>query len=270
MGSLRNPIGPLPSAVYWRRRIVVLTIALLLILLIVWAVSLVWGDGDATRKAQDNGKGPDGGGPASSITPGPTDDPSATISDRPGGRDEIGGDGGDEDAGGRRDRGGTGGGPGGDPTGDEASDTGGGGGGEELPAGDGLPACAAENMTLELDSVRDEYPPDTRPTIRLTVSNTADAACAVDFAPTAAVVTITDMDDGDTVWASNHCPDDRGARLAKVPAGGSVTHTLTWDRTRSSRKCTTPEKGTVGAGTYQVTARLGELTDQTSFVLAKH
>ena len=257
MGSLRNPIGPLPASVYWRRRVVVLTLALLLILLVVWAVSLVWRDGGTTTNARQDGKGPEGDGPATVITPGPTDDPSATISHRPGGRDEIGEDA-DEGTGGS-----SGGGDRGDgnaPDDDGASATGGGDGG-------GLRACTAEDVTLELDSARDEYPPGDDPKIRLTVSNTAASACAVDFAPTVAVVTITRMDDDATVWSSAHCPKDRRARPTRVPAGGTVTHTVTWNRTRSAATCATPTGGAVDAGTYQVKARLGDLTDETSFVL---
>ena len=38
MGSLRNPVGPLPSTIYWRRRAVLLSVLGLLALLTVWVV----------------------------------------------------------------------------------------------------------------------------------------------------------------------------------------------------------------------------------------
>lgn len=267
MGSLRNPIGPLPSAVYWRRRFVVLAIALLLILLLLWAVNLVLSGGSGGG-AQDNGKGP-ASGPATAITPGPTDNPSATISDRPGGRDDLdeneseseGADAdGDGDADGADGGKGAGGGSGGSGTdGEDVSGDG---------AVGGLRVCAAEDLKLSLRSARNEYAPGTRPKITLTVSNTAATACAVDFAPTATVITISDVDDT-TVWSSDHCPTGQDARTARVPAGGTASHTVRWKRERSAENCATPDTKAVAAGTYLVEARLRGLTAQTSFVLAK-
>ncbi|MDX6361056.1 MAG: hypothetical protein QOC85_59, partial [Streptomyces sp.] len=35
---MRNPVGPLPSSIYWRRRAVLLSVVGLLALLIVWVV----------------------------------------------------------------------------------------------------------------------------------------------------------------------------------------------------------------------------------------
>src|SRR5262249_10576458 len=67
VGSLRNPVGPLPSSIYWRRRAVLASAAALAALLAVWFVSS-GGGGTST-----NGKGGgDGSGPARTITPGPS------------------------------------------------------------------------------------------------------------------------------------------------------------------------------------------------------
>ncbi|MDX2691779.1 hypothetical protein PV395_41390, partial [Streptomyces scabiei] len=66
MGSLRNPIGPLPSTIYWRRRAVLLTVVGLLAILVVWIVTGGGGGGN-------NAGEPDGKNPVTSITPGPSD-----------------------------------------------------------------------------------------------------------------------------------------------------------------------------------------------------
>ncbi|MET9479746.1 hypothetical protein [Streptomyces sp. NPDC006638] len=87
MGSLRNPVGPLPSPIYWRRRAVAATLIALLALLVVWIVT---SGGDGGKKNDDRS---DGANPATSITPGPSGSGPA-ISEQPGGRDESGGTGG--------------------------------------------------------------------------------------------------------------------------------------------------------------------------------
>ncbi|MYV52932.1 hypothetical protein GT042_10540, partial [Streptomyces sp. SID3212] len=87
MGSLRNPVGPLPSPIYWRRRAVAATLIALLALLVVWIVT----SGEDGGKKNDDRS--DGANPATSITPGPSGSGPA-ISEQPGGRDESGGTGG--------------------------------------------------------------------------------------------------------------------------------------------------------------------------------
>ncbi|MFE3284656.1 hypothetical protein ACFXJJ_16240, partial [Streptomyces sp. NPDC059233] len=66
MGSLRNPVGPLPSSIYWRRRAVLASVVALLALLAVWTVSSGGG------KTSTNGKGQKGPDTVTAITPGPS------------------------------------------------------------------------------------------------------------------------------------------------------------------------------------------------------
>lgn len=269
MGSLRNPIGPLPSSIYWRRRAVALCIVVVLILLVLWAVNAL-GGGDGDGDDPDNqGKSRPTDVPASSITPGPTDDPSATISQRPGGRDEP-----TDDPSGSAEDGGGEGGSGGGEEGQAGSDSGGTGsgspgGGDQLPADSPLPTCAEGAAVLTLRTSADSYAPDERPKVQLTVRNTGGSDCKVDFGPRAAVVTITDVD-GDVVWSSAHCPANPAAVLTRVAAGSQASHALTWNREPSAAQCATPQAGKVPEGTYVVKAEAGGgLTGQTSFVLAR-
>lgn len=277
MGSLRNPIGPLPSSIYWRRRAVVLAVLALLILLAVWAVRVI-GTAGTGGTDQDGAKGDDG--PASAITPGPTDDPSATITQRPGGRDEVG-TGGDSDGTGATGGADPGTGGAGAPNGEAQEDgkggssTGGtGDDGVGLPAGDGLRDCRSAEVSVSLRSVRNEYEPGTKPKVELVVKSRADTDCKVDFGPEAAVFTISDAD-GEAVWASDHCPADPDPVLARVPANGTAAYTLTWDRgyraenTENAGTCTTPSPGKAPPGTYLVEAEVAGKTAQTSFVLSK-
>ncbi|RLL68288.1 hypothetical protein [Streptomyces sp. Z26] len=255
MGSLRNPIGPLPSSIYWRRRAVAVVIVALLALLAVWAFSLGGGDGDDRG---DSGRGgPDGQGPTDSITPGPTTS-EPPNDDRPGGRDEVdggagsGGGGDDEGGGDEKDDGGGGGSEGGADGGALSGSGGNVTGGDAMPAGDSLPVCAPGAVEVTLTSVKNDYAPDETPRFKLTVKNGGGDDCRIDLGRTATVLTISDTDDGggDQVWSSADCPPSRAAAYVQVPAKGSTVQTLEWNRKASEPECGKAPSGAVKAGTY--------------------
>ncbi|MEV6397288.1 hypothetical protein AB0M39_21365 [Streptomyces sp. NPDC051907] len=251
MGSLRNPIGPLPSSIYWRRRAVAASLVALLALLVVWAVSS-GGDGGGGDKNDD---GANGSTPAPSITPGPTGSGPA-ISEQPGGRDESdetgGGDGGDSGGG---DGGSAGSGGDSGKNGDNGAGgaSNGGAGGEQVPAGSSLPDCAPSALKLTLRSLEVSYGPGEKPTFQLVATNSSATACKADFGPKAAVLKVVD-DENETVWSSKDCPREADGLLLKVPANTSITHTVEWDRKRSASQCATPPAGAVQAGSYLVEA----------------
>ncbi|MEU6011566.1 hypothetical protein [Streptomyces sp. NPDC047453] len=284
MGSLRNPVGPLPASIYWRRRLVMLSAVALLALLIACIVPL----GGGGRKT--NGEGSDGKHPApststSTIVPGPSDSGPA-ISQHPGGRDESGGgdsDGSGSGAGGTGDTagsdsagsdsaGGAGGGSG-DGTGSGGSSGGGsagGGPGAVLPAGSVLPNCTANAVKLTLRSVHNSYGPGQTPVFELTAANSSGSDCKVDLGPKSAVVTISQAESSSAYWSSADCPTTAGSRLYRVPAGSEITYTVRWDRKPSAPQCATPPAGSAGAGTYLVEAKApGYAKQRTSFVLSE-
>ena len=278
MGSLRNPIGPLPSSIYWRRRAVALAVAVLLIALVVWI--LTWGGGD--EKTANEGKGAQGSGPAASITPGPAPSGPA-ISQKPGGRDESGaggasGSGGGSGGGTAGGTGAVGGGSGGSGGGSAAGGGGTrgipigqpGGGGVPVAAGAALTNCTSGTVELALRSLKDSYGPDETPKFELKVTNSGGAACKVDLGRKATVLTINDAAADDRVWASNDCPSNSSPALVQVPAKGTVTRTVEWDRRASGPQCATPSAAAVPAGKYLIEAKVPGLTAaKTSFELAK-
>ncbi|MCQ6556373.1 hypothetical protein NPS70_24785 [Streptomyces sp. C10-9-1] len=251
MGSLRNPIGPLPSSIYWRRRVVALALVAVLVALLAWVFS---SGGDEGGKTAADGKGPT---PAPTISAGP--DPSGpAISQQPGGRDESGGGSGGSGSGGGA--GGEGpdasGSPGTPGAGDGSGGGTGGSGdapGQQVPASSPLPSCAPSALKLTLRTTEVSYAPGEKPSFELVATNTSAADCKADFGPKAAVLTVSDAEDED-VWSSEDCPRTAPPRLLRVPAGGTITHTVTWDLRRSSDRCATPEAGTAGPGTYLVEA----------------
>ncbi|MFH8804955.1 hypothetical protein ACH4F6_36270 [Streptomyces sp. NPDC017936] len=278
MGSLRNPVGPLPSSIYWRRRVVLVSVVALLALLITWIVTSGGGGG---KNGADGG---DGKNPASSITPGPSGSGPA-ISEHPGGRDESddgdsggsgsssgadAGSGADEGSGsgGGSAAGGTGGGGGSEGVGGGGGGTSGSGSAATLPAGTTLPDCTASVVTLSLRSVRNTYSPDQTPTFQLTAKNSSGSDCKVDLGPRVTVLTITQAGGTDDYWSSADCPKASGSLLYRVPAGGTFTYTLKWDRRPSAAECATPPAGVAGAGTYLLEAKApGFAKAQSSFVL---
>ncbi|MEU1868335.1 hypothetical protein [Streptomyces gardneri] len=289
MGSLRNPVGPLPSTIYWRRRAVAVCLVAVLALLAVWAVTS--GDGGG-KKANDAANGSSPTPP--SITPGPSGTGPA-ISQQPGGRDEssdsggsgdTSGDGGSGDGGsaGSGTDAGSGSGEGADAGTDSGAggtgkngDTDGAGGdggagtgaGQQVPANSPLPNCPAEALQLSLRSAKLSYEAGEKPRFHLVVKNTSDTACKADFGPRSAVLTISDKQ-ADAVWASDDCPRPGNPLLLSVPAQTTVTHTVEWDRGRSAPQCATAPAGQAGPGTYLVEATMaGAKVAPASFTLAK-
>ncbi|MGX8907547.1 hypothetical protein ACR820_20415 [Streptomyces netropsis] len=272
MGSLRNPIGPLPSSIYWRRRAVALGLLGLLVLLVLWAVLGGGGGSDGDRSNGSNGKGPGD----TTITPGPT--PSGPhISQRPGGRDESGNGGsGGGDHGGAGSSGsagtGTGGGAGG-PGGSGGSGGGGGlgtGDGKAVPAGSNLPDCASGSVQVSVRSVKDAYKPDEKPKFEFVVKNTGSSACKVDFGSAAANLKIVKSEGSDHVWASDDCARSGAPVLLELPGSGEIKSTLEWDRKRSAPRCATPSGSpTAEPGTYKVEVKIAGVTETVNFTLEK-
>ncbi|MGA5901152.1 hypothetical protein [Streptomyces venetus] len=292
MGSLRNPVGPLPSSIYWRRRVVLVSVVALLGLLTTWIVTMGGGGG------KDGGNGANGKNPAPSITPGPSSS-GPTVSQAPGGREESG----DEGSGGSSSGSGSGSGDGsgagaGDGSGDGAvggsgggsgdgsgdgSGVGGAGGaggsgggttvggvgaGDTLPAGSTLPNCTASVVKFSLRSRDNTYGPEKTPTFLLTARNISGSDCKIDLGPKNAVFTITQASTDDDYWSSEDCPKAAAHQLYRVPAGSGITYMLKWDRKPSVPECATPPSGSAGAGTYLVEAKApGFAKVQTSFVL---
>ncbi|MFF3377958.1 hypothetical protein ACFYXF_34045 [Streptomyces sp. NPDC002680] len=284
MGSMRNPVGPLPSSIYWRRRAVLLSVLALLTLLVVWVVASGGGGGN---KSTD---GANGKNPVQTITPGPSGSGPA-ISQAPGGRDESGstdtggsssssssgsGSGGSTGSGGSEGSAGSGGGSGsagtGGGTGTDDGVNGSVGSGDTLPAGSTLPNCTPGIVQLSLRSVQNAYAPDETPTFQLVAKNSSANDCKIDLGPESAVVTITQASSDDDIWSSDDCPKDTSGLLFRVSAGAGITYTFEWDRKASAPECATPEAGTATAtaGTYLVEAQAQGFTKaQTSFVLDK-
>lgn len=266
VGSLRNPVGPLPSSIYWRRRAVLASVVALLALLAVWTVSSGGG------KSSTNGKGQSGPDPVASITPGPAGTGPA-ISAAPGGRADSGGGGttgseggGSADGGGKNGEPGSGAGAGG------GSGSGSGGsaaGPAPVPADSPLPTCAPGALQWEVKSAKNEYEANEKPRLELVARNVSGTTCKVDLGPKQAVLTILQASSGKAVWSSADCPTGPGNAFFRLPAQGETKQPLDWDRGFSAAgQCATPPAGSAAPDTYVVEVKApGMPVARTSFVL---
>jgi hypothetical protein len=282
VGNVRNPVGPLPSSIYWRRRAVVLCLCALLVVLVVWAVTSIGSGGSAQNEGAPHG----GRSPLPSITPGPSAS-STGITSAPGGRDTSGGSG---SSGGSGESGGAatsaspylpgappgaadGSGTGGSRNGSSGGDVGGAGisNPPPLPNSSNLPDCSSPQVQLKVRSVQGSYDPGQKPKFVVTAVNSGSSACKVNFGATAAVVSVVDSS-GNHVWSSDNCPSDRNAYLLEVPANGYVSYTLQWDLRKNSPQCAEPAgTGNAGPGTYEVkVSESGIGSGRGSFVLTQY
>ncbi|MEW1907063.1 hypothetical protein AB0442_01200 [Kitasatospora sp. NPDC085895] len=265
MPSLRQPVGPLPASIYWRRRLVVLVALAVVAALVIW---LLTGSGDGGGQGQ---KKTSQAAPVQSITPGASPSGSA-ITSRPGGTGGTGGGaaaaGGTGASGGdvSLSTGGTGGGSSdgagstaGGTDGSAAGGTGSGTGGGQPPTNTpdvmALPACAASQVSLELASGLNSYTVQVKPRFSLTVRNTSDTGCRVDLGRTASTLTVT-ASNGERVWSSGDCPANRQATWVQLAAGAGLTENFTWSRNRSKPQCASADGTAAGAGNYLVQAAL--------------
>lgn len=276
---MRNPVGPLPSSIYWRRRAVVLCLLALAAVLVFWAVNS-GGPGSGKGAQAPTGSHT----PVTTITAGPVPTGSH-ISGRPGGRDTSGGGSAGSTSGttsGSTDGSSAGTTQGGDTSGANgaagatgSTDSGGTGGsssgsGGQLPVGSTLPDCTPGSVQLSLRSVSNTYSPGESPAFELRATNSGAVACKIDFGPTKAVFTITGASGNSHTWASDDCPTPgHNSYLLQVPAHSSTTYTQHWNGRTSSPQCATPKGETAAPGTYLVSAQLpGYGAKQVSFVLS--
>ncbi|WP_063783033.1 hypothetical protein [Streptomyces sp. XY431] len=297
MPSLRQPVGPLPASIYWRRRVVVIVAAVAVAALVIWLMTDQGGGGDGAKDKAAQAVPTQNQTPAQAITPGASPSGPANNS-RPGSGSgggsasggAVGGTGGGDvslstggtTGGGTAPAPATGGAAGGGTGG--AGSTGGGavaggstsGGGTPAGTGGGagsaggqppvntaeimaLPVCASSQVTLNLASAQNSYQPKDKPKLALTINNSSATNCRVDLGRTASAITVT-ASNGERIWSSGDCPADRNSSWVQLPANGGLTETFGWDRVRSKPQCATADPAPAPAGNYLVVADLTGLS----------
>ncbi|HSA49358.1 MAG TPA: hypothetical protein VLH10_04500 [Yinghuangia sp.] len=268
MDSVTRPVGHLPPSVYWRRRAIVLVGLAVLIALVAWACT-AGGGGDDKKNASSEGSSPPPSAPASPGVIGPgaatganagtnPAQPGAASGANSGGNGApvvpgtAGGTAGSGTAGnaagaataGAANGGATGAtGQGQAPQQPGAANGGavGGQAGKEGGAPQLLPCLYPGNATLVLTGDRPEntrYRVGEQVNLTLEIRNTGTETCAVDMAQTSATVEI--RSGNDLIWSPAHCASSAQV-LTQIQPGKSVTHTWTWNWSRSDpARCSGP------------------------------
>ncbi|HEV3173913.1 MAG TPA: hypothetical protein VGZ32_26415 [Actinocrinis sp.] len=241
MGSFLRPVGPQPPAVYWRRRIIVVGIPLVLIGLLAYSCSgpgsspAGAGSHAATSASPSAGiitpsAGATGYPPINSYpVVGPTGSPGAGASGSAGAGGANGGTGGN-----------TGGSTGGAVTG--VSGSGG---------------CLL-SVTVQLDKTAPNgspvYAAGQNPTFSVILHNQGSANCRLDVSGKGVVVTVASVDSSTPVWTTATCAGPADLRV--LGPGDGFNEQVKWNRQQSQTGCP-PNPPTVGAGAYAVAASVG-------------
>jgi len=230
-----HPVGPLPASVYWRRRILALAIALV-VLLILWLLTSGTGSGDPGSAAVVGGTSSPAGPTSSAGMPSETLTATSPANDpgrRGGGEIET-------------------------PTG-PATPTGSSGGG---PGSGGRTeaaapvACSDAALTLTVSVAKPAYPVGAQPQITLSLQNTSGTTCTRDLAASQQEVLLYD---GKTrLWSSNDCYPGGGTDVQAIAPGERDRYSVTWSGLASHPACA-GTRTRVGAGRYRLVGRIGSL-----------
>ncbi|MFG2055406.1 hypothetical protein ACGFI9_15405 [Micromonospora sp. NPDC048930] len=230
---MRMTVGPLPPAVYWRRRAVVLGAGLLFLIVVLYSCN------GADPNTRTSGAG-SATTPSATAAPEPTGSVLTPQSGNPSARaDDSGGNSGGSD----------GGATGGD-TG--TNDT---GGAPVAPvADDGT--CADSEIKVTPVAVPSTAQRGTVVTLRLKIKNVSDRTCSRDVG--ADLQELFVKSGAEKVWSSDTCGTGKGSDVQSFTPDFERSYELGWN-TRYSTKCANglASGEFVAAGTYQVFARVG-------------
>ena len=258
MGSFRNPVGPLPSSVYWRRRVVLLGIPLFVIALVAYACT-------GTSGSPQNTAAPGGGRQTASSSPTGVISaaPSQTASGPPGntypGGPSASGSAGSGSSGSTgAGSGSTGSGSSGGSTSTSSSGT-----SSTGQAASGAAAGCSLSLTLSLDRTSSsgtvQYPAGTYPTFKIAAADNGSANCTVDVSGKGLVVSVMPLGTTKPVWTSATCSGASDLRV--LGPGDSQTYPVVWKRWESEgTTCPVSELPTVPQGTYTVNVEANGVT----------
>lgn len=238
--TLRNPAGPLPASIYWRRRIVILGVVLAVVAGTVWA---------CTRNSGAEQK------PAGAVStpsdlptvPADTSTPSASTTATPSASGSASGSA---------------------TTTPSASDSKSGEASPKASKKDGKTLCAADDLRVSVRTDQKFYSPKENPKITVIIVNIRKSTCYVDLGTANASMTI--ISGKDRVWSNTDCTDRPKEKLRKFASGDVYTSSNTWKRNRSAKGCPDTDNA-AKPGYYVIAAEVGKAKpdERPVFVLEK-
>lgn len=231
MAGVIEPSGPLPTEVYWRRRLLaaaVGVVALALVVgLIIWAGSGGDGNDEAAKNAAVTSAAPPSA-PAPASDQAPAADPSAPA-----------GEAGQPPA------------PSAAPAAPAESAT-------QTPPAEGAAAAACSDQALSVVLYTDKptYTKGDQPVFTIVTTNGGLAPCSRDVGKAAMNVMVRSLDGTRTLWSAQDCAPDHTVNHQVLAPGQQVRETITWSGATSNPGCDKPRVA-IPVGAYQAIAKVG-------------
>jgi hypothetical protein len=243
-----EPNGPLPQAVYWRRRAVAAAASVLAVVMLAWLIGgLV--EADDQHPVHGTASASVLGGPTSGVrvtstpesappsSPGP-DDPRGSVTAEPRA------DGATSEAA-RPDT---------SPPAPPPPPT-------TPPPPPGPPGPCADQVSQGVAAPDvPSYPVGSRPLLRLAIMNAGPVPCTREVSHNLREILVLGLD-GTRLWSSNDCYGPPAQDVRVLPPNQPLAFTVNWAGRTSAPGCPLDRK-TVQAGSYQVVGRLGSLVSQ--------
>jgi len=120
--------------------------------------------------------------------------------------------------------------------------------GSSATAGRARP-CDASSITVTASTDAATYPGGAIPKLSVQVHNKGTAPCRLEVQTAARTWSV--FSGSDQVWTTADCPRSDKVTAHRLPAGKSVSYSLSWDRSRSVPGCT-HEGSAAQPGTYRL------------------
>ncbi|GAC1443471.1 MAG: hypothetical protein NVSMB55_17100 [Mycobacteriales bacterium] len=220
-----QPVGPLPASTYWRRRVLLLVVAVLLLAVTARACSgSAKNDTLATKGAPAARSSPVNDPPASVALTAPAVGSAAPAVASP--RTAA-------------------------PSSAASSAA-------SPPAA--VQTCGDDVLQVTTQADADAYPSGGKPRFTLTVRNIGAAPCRRALGPGAVELRVFSGED--RIWSSGDCSTSKEQGVLTLPAGQARATVVLWAGARSKPGCVSGDPAQ--PGTYRVSARVGDLIRQGS------
>lgn len=225
VATVIEPQGPLPTEVYWKRRLLAVAAAVvavaMVIALIIWAGTSGGDDPSATPAA------------ATSSAEETTDvaEPPAESSPAPGSGQAP------------------------PPASSAAPDE---SGAAQTPPAEGAEAvvCSDQSLSVVLYTDKPTYTKGDQPEFTVVMTNGGLAPCSRDVGKASQNVVVRSLDGTRTLWSAQDCAPDKTVNNQTLAPGQQVSDDITWSGTTSSPGCDKPRVA-IPVGAYQAIAKVG-------------
>lgn len=124
-----------------------------------------------------------------------------------------------------------------------------------------VPECSADQVQVVATTDAAAYPAGATAGIGMTITNVGTAGCSMDVGSAALELLV--VSGADRIWSSDDCQSAPESRVMTVEPGegGQLASGVDWPVERSAEGCPDGLEAP-RAGTYQLTARAGDLTSE--------